>query len=79
MAPRNAPRNALRFPPLALRAHSQVGQGQGGNSNKVTEVKVIQVNLNKAHGAQVELLNKINKLSTYIALVTEPYFYKKKP
>ena len=42
-----------------------------------TEISVIQVNLNKAHGAQVELLNKINKLKSYITFVTEPYCYKK--
>ena len=42
-----------------------------------TKIQVIQVNLNKAHGAQVELLNKINKLKSYIAFVTEPYCYKK--
>ena len=43
-----------------------------------TKIQAIQVNLNKAHGAQVELLNKINKLKSYIAFVTEPYCYKKK-
>ena len=41
-------------------------------------IPILQCNLNKAHGAQVELLNKINKLKTYIALVTEPYCYKYK-
>ena len=41
-------------------------------------ISIIQVNLNKAHAAHIELLNKINTLETYIALVTEPYCYKKK-
>ena len=41
-------------------------------------IPIIQCNLNKAHGSQVELLNKINKLESYIALITEPYCYKHK-
>ena len=41
-------------------------------------IPIIQCNLNKAHGAQVELLNKINKLESYIALITEPYCFKYK-
>ena len=41
-------------------------------------LQVIQINLNKAHAAQIELLNKINKLNTYIAFVTEPFCYKYK-
>ena len=45
---------------------------------KSLNIPVIQCNLNKAHGAQVELLNKINKLESYIALITEPYCYKYK-
>ena len=49
-----------------------------GGPKKDINISVIQVNLNKAHGAQVELLNKINKLETYIAFITEPYCYKKK-
>ena len=41
-------------------------------------ILVVQVNLNKTHAAHVELLNKINKMETYIALITEPYCYKKR-
>ena len=41
-------------------------------------IPIIQCNLNKAHGAQIELLNKINKLKSYISLITEPYCYKYK-
>ena len=41
-------------------------------------ISIIQVNLNKAHAAQVELLKKTNKLESYIALLTEPYCYKQK-
>ena len=46
---------------------------------KLTNVKisVIQVNLNKAHAAQLELLRKINKLKSYIIFATEPYCYKR--
>ena len=51
--------------------------GVNHNNAQHTSIKVIQVNLNKAHGAQVELLNKINRLNSYLALVTEPYCYKK--
>ena len=42
------------------------------------QINIVQVNLNKAHAAQVELLKKINKLDSYIALLTEPYCYKQK-
>ena len=45
---------------------------------KSLNIPVIQCNLNKAHGAQIELLNKINKLNSYISLITEPYCYKYK-
>ena len=41
-------------------------------------IKILQLNLNKAHTAQVELLNKLNKLETYIVLASEPYCYKQK-
>ena len=41
-------------------------------------ISFLQVNLNKAHAAQVEVLRKINKLKSYIALLTEPYCYKQK-
>ena len=41
-------------------------------------ISIIQINLNKTHAAHTELLRKINKLESYIALITEPYCYKKK-
>ena len=63
--------------PLAQVARQMASKGQGGNRRIPTDMNIIQVNLNKAHGDQVELLNKINKLSSYIAFVTEPYCYKK--
>ena len=63
--------------PLAQVARRQAGDGKGDGNLIPTKISVIQVNLNKAHGAQVELLNKINKLKSYIAFVTEPYCYKK--
>ena len=47
-----------------------------GIQSSIVNINVIQVNLNKAHAAQVELLNKINKLQSYIALITEPYCFK---
>ena len=43
-----------------------------------SNIKIIQLNLNKAHAAQVELLNKLNKIETFIVLATEPYCYKQK-
>ena len=42
-----------------------------------THIEVIQANLNKAHAAQIELLNKINDTDSYIAFITEPYCYKR--
>ena len=65
--------------PLAQDTHRGAGKGKRDDKLITTKIHAIQVNLNKAHGAQVELLNKINKLKSYIALVTEPYCYKKKP
>ena len=50
----------------------------GAGATNLREIKVKQINLNKAHPAQVELLNKLNKLTSYIALVTEPFCYKQK-
>ena len=52
----------------------------GRRDSQIREINIpiLQCNLNKAHGAQVELLNKINKLKSYIALITEPYCYKYK-
>ena len=50
----------------------------GAGKLNIKEIKVIQINLNKAHAAQVELLNKINKIKSYIVLVTEPFCYKQK-
>ena len=41
-------------------------------------ISVIQINLNKAHAAHRELLHKINSVDSYIALITEPFCYKKK-
>ena len=41
-------------------------------------ISILQINLNKAHAAHTELLRKINKLDSYIILVTEPFCYKKK-
>ena len=38
-------------------------------------ISIIQVNLNKAHAAHVELLKKIKTLETYTALITEFYCY----
>ena len=63
--------------PLALASRTSAGARQGDDRIVSTKINIIQVNLNKAHGAQVELLNKINKLGSYIAFVTEPYCYKK--
>ena len=56
------------------------GAGEQGNASKLsrTNIEVFQCNLNKAHAAQVELLNKINKVSSFLALITEPYCYKKR-
>ena len=42
-----------------------------------THIEVIQANLNKAHAAQIELLNKINDTDSYIAFITEPSCYKR--
>ena len=53
-------------------------RGLGTGSTDIKEIKVIQINLNKAHAAHVELLNKINKTNSYIAFVTEPFCYKQK-
>ena len=64
----------MKMPPSPSSPPSRLG---GGSLFESVEISVIQVNLNKAHGAQVELLNKINKLASYITLVTEPYCYKK--
>ena len=57
-----------------------LSMGMDRDSAKVSTqvISVVQVNLNKAHAAHVELLNKINKMETYIALITEPFCYKKK-
>ena len=43
-----------------------------------TCISVIQTNLNKAHAAQVELMNKLNKLESFIVLASEPYCYRQK-
>ena len=58
-----------------------MGSAQGvattiGNQASTVNISVIQVNLNKAHAAQVELLNKMNKRQSYIALIPEPYSFK---
>ena len=71
------PHHLGQIAPLAQDARLGAGLRQGDNNLAPTKISTIQVNLNKAHGAQVELLNKINKLKSYIALVTEPYCYKK--
>ena len=42
------------------------------NSN----IDVIQLNLNKAHNAGIDLLGKINKSKCFLALIQEPYCYK---
>ena len=63
--------------PLAQETRRRAGVRKGDDKLIPTKIQVIQVNLNKAHGAQVELLNKINKLKSYITFVTEPYCYKK--
>ena len=63
--------------PLAHATRLGAGTRQGDGKLTPTKINIIQVNLNKAHGAQVELLNKINKLKSYITFVTEPYCYKK--
>ena len=41
-----------------------------------TELKVIQLNLNRAELAQVELLQRINNEGSKIAIIQEPYVYK---
>ena len=55
-----------------------MGTDRESASLKHQNITVIQVNLNKTHAAHVELLNKINTTTTYIALITEPFCYKKK-
>ena len=55
-----------------------VDDGQREKISPKTEINIIQVNLNKAHSAQIELLNNINKQTSYIAQVSEPYCYKGK-
>ena len=67
----------IQIAPLAQVTRSGAGTGKGDDILIPTKIQAIQVNLNKAHGAQVELLNKINRLKSYIAFVTEPYCYKK--
>ena len=39
-------------------------------------IEVIQLNLNKAYNAGIDLLSKINKTKCFLALVQEPYCYK---
>ena len=56
--------SALKDADTGVRRDSQI---------KLISIPIIQCNLNKAHGAQIELLNKINKLTSYIAIITEPY------
>ena len=56
----------------------RTGGGTGSQTLPKTEINIIQVNLNKAHSAQIELLNTINKQTSYIAQITEPYCYKGK-
>ena len=40
------------------------------------EISVIQLNLNKSYNAGIDLLGKINKKKSFLALVQEPYCYK---
>ena len=54
------------------------GKNHGPDSLPKQTISIIQINLNKSHAAHTELLRKINKLESYIVLVTEPYCYKKK-
>ena len=56
----------------------RTGGGTGSQTLPNTEISIIQVNLNKAHSAQIELLNTINTQTSYIATITEPYCYKGK-
>ena len=71
----------LLKPVCAGAANAPGGDGSGSRTDcNLTNlnIPIIQCNLNKAHGAQVELLHKINKVQSYIALITEPYCYKYK-
>ena len=40
------------------------------------EITVLQLNMNKAYNAGIDLLGKINKTSCFLALLQEPYCYK---
>ena len=40
------------------------------------EITVLQLNMNKAYHAGIDLLGKINKTSCFLALLQEPYCYK---
>ena len=40
------------------------------------KITVIQLNLNKAYNAGIDLLGKINKTQCFLALLQEPYCYK---
>ena len=40
------------------------------------KITVLQLNMNKAYNAGIDLMGKINKTSCFLALLQEPYCYK---
>ena len=40
------------------------------------KIRVMQLNLNKAYNAGIDLLCKINKTNCFLALLQAPYYYK---
>jgi hypothetical protein len=45
---------------------------------KLDTIEVLQLNLNKCYQAQIELMQKIKSMKTFIGLIQEPYCYKTK-